>query len=97
MCLLTLSLSGHSALSELDGCVAAGGRASSRPVDGYTFDHAAQFIVARDAAFAPVLQRWLADGVVQPWEGRFGLLECSDTTMRFVPTGMSHTNSEEPG
>ena len=66
-------------------------------MDGYTFDHAAQFIVARDAAFAPVLQRWLADGVVQPWEGRFGLLECSDTTMRFVPTGMSHTNSEEPG
>jgi hypothetical protein len=38
-----------------------------------------------------------ADRVVLPWEGRFGLLECSDTTMRFVPTGMSHTNSEEPG
>jgi hypothetical protein len=64
---------------------ATGGRASSRPVEGYMFDHGAQFVAAgADDAFAAVLQRWVLDGVVQPWQGRFGLLRCAGDTAIFV-------------
>jgi len=79
------------------GAPVTGGRASSRPVEGYTFDHAAQFVAAgADEAFAKVLERWLLDGVVQPWEGRFGLLRCSGTTTFFVPS-KEVTEEDHPG
>lgn len=61
------------------------------------FDHAAQFVAAgANEEFAAVLQRWLQDGVVQPWQGRFGLLRCSGDTALFVPS-KDVTEEANPG
>lgn len=39
------------------------------------FDHGAQFFTARDPLFASEVAKWVEQGVVHPWNGRFATLE----------------------
>ncbi|MEY3213282.1 MAG: deoxyribodipyrimidine photolyase, partial [Pseudomonadota bacterium] len=68
-----------------------GGRISTRRAEGGGFDHGALYFTARDPRFRRVVESWLSEGVVAPWEGRFvrvqvGGEQRSDTlqTERFV-------------
>ncbi len=48
----------------------AGGRASSRIVEGVTqFDHGAQYFTVREPALRPYLESWCADKYVGVWDG----------------------------
>jgi renalase len=47
-----------------------GGRATTRRVGQYHFDHGAQYFTARDARFAAEVESWVQAGVAQPWAGR---------------------------
>ncbi len=49
----------------------AGGRASTRRETGFSFDHGAQFFTVRDAEFARLAARWVADGAAAPWNALF--------------------------
>ncbi len=51
----------------LDKGRGVGGRLASRRIDGATFDHGAQFITARDARFAAVLEQARVDGAAEEW------------------------------
>ncbi|KAF5828131.1 hypothetical protein DUNSADRAFT_18171 [Dunaliella salina] len=42
--------------------------------DGIAFDHAAQFFTVSDPRFRALVDTWLVDGVVKPWEGPVGFL-----------------------
>ncbi|MBK9371776.1 MAG: NAD(P)-binding protein [Deltaproteobacteria bacterium] len=48
-----------------------GGRVSTRRAEGGGFDHGALYFTARDPRFRRVVESWIADGLVAPWEGRF--------------------------
>jgi photolyase PhrII len=48
-----------------------GGRTSTRRAEGGGFDHGALYFTARDPRFRRVVESWVLDGVVAPWEGRF--------------------------
>lgn len=48
-----------------------GGRISTRRAEGGGFDHGALYFTARDPRFRRVVESWILDGVVAPWEGRF--------------------------
>ncbi len=62
-----------------------GGRTSRRRIDGYEFDHGAQYFTVRDPAFAATVKSWISQGGVQPWSARIGAL--SDGSWR--PGGAS--------
>lgn len=51
----------------LDKGRGVGGRLASRRFAGATFDHGAQFITARDARFAALLEQGREDGAVEEW------------------------------
>ena len=71
-----------------------GGRMSTRRVpmleEGADFDHGAQYFTARAPEFTGYVQRWISEGVVEPWLGRIvaigpeGLESSSGITQRFV-------------
>lgn len=48
----------------------AGGRAATRRVGEYHFDHGAQYFTVRDARFAVEVERWSRSGIVRRWPGR---------------------------
>lgn len=53
-----------------------GGRVSLRRAEmDSSFDHGAQYFTVKDAAMAQQVKRWIAAGVVAPWECRIGSLE----------------------
>lgn len=66
------------------------GRAATWIDEAGPFDHGAQYFTARDPRFAAAVESWLADGVVQRWEGRIvafdgGLvIDKTDSVERFV-------------
>ena len=51
-----------------------GGRMATRREGPYGFDHGAQYFTARDKCFVQEVQKWVAAGKVQRWEGRIGRL-----------------------
>jgi len=51
-----------------------GGRMATRREGPYGFDHGAQYFTARDKRFVQEVQKWVAAGKVQRWEGRIGRL-----------------------
>lgn len=74
----------------IDKARGSGGRASTRRAPEGTYDHGAQYVTARDPAFAEAMRRWVAAGAAARWCGRVGTLargrveEAADTTERFV-------------
>ncbi|WP_300019340.1 FAD-dependent oxidoreductase [uncultured Roseobacter sp.] len=68
-----------------------GGRMSTRPKDGFAFDHGAQYFTARGADFEAFLRPYLENGTVQPWAPRLAQLAGKDapphwTAPRYVAT-----------
>ena len=57
---------GHNALI-LDKGRRAGGRVSTRRADGFLFNHGAQFVTARSAAFSAVCARAVQAGQLAKW------------------------------
>ena len=52
-----------------------GGRLATRRVDGFAFDHGAQFFTVEDARLQASVKLWQEQLLVARWSGRFGLLE----------------------
>ena len=76
-----LRAAGH-ALLVLDKGRVPGGRVSTRRVTGgggatglLQFDHGAQYVTARDVAFAEEVARWEAARIVRPWQGRLATFD----------------------
>lgn len=44
-----------------------GGRMATRRIDGAVFDHGAQFFTVRDQHFDLWVQRWMKQGIIEPW------------------------------
>ncbi len=65
---------GHSALL-VDRGRGVGGRATTRRLDGATFDHGAQYFTARDPKFRDFLDARVTAGAWAEWRGRFATLE----------------------
>lgn len=68
-----------------------GGRMSTRRQDDLWFDHGAQYFTAKDERFAPLVERWVHDGVAAQWRGRIGqmdsignITERSDDRKRYI-------------
>lgn len=53
----------------------AGGRASTRRADVAAFDHGAQYFTARDRRFRRVVDQWVEEGSVAPWDGRLAVID----------------------
>ncbi|KAK9828106.1 hypothetical protein WJX81_004990 [Elliptochloris bilobata] len=58
-----------------------GGRASSRHASGYQFDHGVQFLRASTPELAAVYEKWVAEGVLTEWQGRFGELSAANGSL----------------
>lgn len=55
------------------------GRMSTRRVEpDLRFDHGAQYFTARDPRFHLQIDEWIAAGVVAPWTGPVGVLQCGE-------------------
>jgi predicted NAD/FAD-dependent oxidoreductase len=61
---------GHT-VTVVDKARGVGGRMATRRMDGYRFDHGAQFFTVRDARFAEAVQRWEVRGLVRVWSDGF--------------------------
>jgi predicted NAD/FAD-dependent oxidoreductase len=59
-----------------------GGRMATRRIGAARFDHGAQFFTVRDATFAAMVERWLAEGRVREWCRGFG--DAPDGHPRYV-------------
>jgi photolyase PhrII len=74
-----------------------GGRLSTRPADGWTYDHGAQYFTVRDPRFRRYVDSWIEDGLVDEWTGRIVAFEngerrpVSGGTQRYV--GVPEMNS----
>ncbi len=54
---------------------APAGRMSTRRGEAGGYDHGAQYFTARDPDFQRQVERWMGQGLVARWNGRFGTLE----------------------
>src|SRR5271157_3380698 len=74
---ITGLVAGHSLLAGgfsilvLDKGRGVGGRLATRSFEGGRFDYGAQFFTVRNPAFRPLLNEWLAAGIVAPWSEGF--------------------------
>eukprot|EP01041_Mallomonas_annulata_P007482 gene7482-15319_t len=66
----------------------SGGRASSRRHDVFGFDHGASYIEPKSDEFTTIINEFVKDGVMKPWNGAFGKLSYSTTN--------THTQSSLP-
>ncbi|MDX2091419.1 MAG: FAD-dependent oxidoreductase [Kofleriaceae bacterium] len=57
-----------------------GGRLANRRTEHARFDHGAQYLTARSAAFRAVVDGWCATGVAAPWRGRIVSLDGATLT-----------------
>jgi len=76
--------SGHSACV-LDKGRRIGGRVSTRRAEGFTFNHGAQFLTARQDAFITVCARAEMAGALNPWQVAGRDAFCGAPTMRDLP------------
>jgi predicted NAD/FAD-dependent oxidoreductase len=51
-----------------------GGRSSTRQESELQFDHGAQYFTVRDDQFRQHAEEWLREGIVAPWDAKFGVL-----------------------
>ncbi len=70
----------------------AGGRMATRRIDGFEFDHGAQYFTARDARFQRYVDSWESQGIVAKWPGEIASFgesvetKNSGATTRYVGT-----------
>ena len=76
--------SGHSACI-LDKGRRIGGRVSTRRAEGFTFNHGAQFLTARQEAFVTVCAQAESAGALTPWQVAGRDAFCGAPTMRDLP------------
>ena len=62
-----------------------GGRVSTRRADGFTFNHGAQFLTARQDGFISACDKAAAAGALQPWQVAGRDAYCGAPTMRDFP------------
>ena len=62
-----------------------GGRVSTRRADGFTFNHGAQFLTARQNGFTTACDKAVAAGALQPWQVAGRDAYCGVPTMRDFP------------
>ncbi|MDX6751041.1 FAD-dependent oxidoreductase [Geminicoccaceae bacterium 1502E] len=67
-CAAELHRAGH-AVTVLEKGRSAGGRLAQRRVEGFVFDHGAQYMKVRDPAFRIEVEAWSAAGAAAPWPG----------------------------
>ena len=75
---------GHSACV-LDKGRRIGGRVSTRRAEGFTFNHGAQFLTARQEAFVTVCAQAETAGALNPWQVAGRDAFCGAPTMRDLP------------
>jgi renalase len=63
------------AVTVFDKGRAPGGRMATRHIDGYQFDHGAQYFSVRDPRFQRDVDTWQLAGLVAEWNGRVCALE----------------------
>ena len=63
-----------------------GGRVSTRRANGFTFNHGAQFLTARDPDFVNSCDDAVAAGALRPWRVSGRNAFCGATTMRDFPS-----------
>lgn len=61
-----LASSGRS-VAVLEKSRGPGGRSATRRLDGFVFDHGAQYLTARSEAFARQVRAWSGAGLLAPW------------------------------
>jgi predicted NAD/FAD-dependent oxidoreductase len=66
MCAHQLASSGFR-VTVFDKSRGPGGRAATRRLETYRFDHGAQYFTVRDPSFQRLVRRWLDDGTIAPW------------------------------
>ena len=64
-----LRAAGHQVIV-VDKARGPGGRSSTRRQDGFSFDHGAQYLTARDEAFRAQVQGWRDLGLIAAWQPR---------------------------
>jgi len=67
---LALQLREQADVHLFEKAAGVGGRMATRRLEGYEFDHGAQFFTARSQAFRRFLQAFLHAGLVQEWKPR---------------------------
>jgi len=74
----------------IDKASGVGGRMATRHMEGYVFDHGAQFFTARSDGFKTYVNEWLEKGIIRTW-GEAGSFTpeagMSDDERVFVGTG----------
>lgn len=65
-CASALQAAGHDVVV-IDKGRSVGGRMAQRRVDGFVYDHGAQYLSARDEGFVAAVAVWEAAGLVAPW------------------------------
>ena len=73
-------------LAILDKGRRIGGRVSTRRADGFTFNHGAQFLTARQDDFVTACDAAVTAGALQPWQVAGRDAYCGAPTMRDLPT-----------
>ncbi|UUO06417.1 FAD-dependent oxidoreductase [Blastopirellula sp. J2-11] len=63
-----------------DKARAPAGRMSTRRAEDLRFDHGAQYFTARDPRFQQQVDAWIDAGVVAPWMGTIGVLQCGEVS-----------------
>ncbi|MGB0419366.1 MAG: NAD(P)/FAD-dependent oxidoreductase [Opitutales bacterium] len=65
----------------------AGGRMATRRVQGWQWDHGAQYFTVRNARFRTWLEQWEAMGIIDSWFDRFPLPDSSASSLRYIGRG----------
>lgn len=60
-----------------------GGRMATRRVDGYHFDHGAQFFTAKSEEFKELCQKAKSDGIIEEWNCNFVEITGNQTSRRW--------------
>ena len=80
-----LAVAGGRSVCVLDKGRRIGGRVSTRRAEGFTFNHGAQFLTARQEAFITVCAQAEAAGALSPWQVAGRDAFCGAPTMRDLP------------
>lgn len=86
LCAHSLQAAGHRVFI-LDKGRRAGGRMATRVVNGWQWDHGAQYFTVRDPRFRTWLDKWKAMGLVDAWFDRFPRADATSIDSRYMARG----------